>query len=482
MFRLSSEPLTVQGLDAESAGGFVAFEGKVRDHADGRQVRRLEYEAFAEMAVAEGEKLVAEAAESFGLAAARVVHRTGILEVGETAVVIEVAAPHRREAFAACEWIIDQLKFRVPIWKKEHYADGDSGWVGSGHVGPTVVGNPELTSRQARLPFVGEEGQRRLSEARVLLVGVGGLGATALPYLVGAGICHLGIIDHDVVEVSNLHRQILYSVMEIGRSKAERAAAFARRLNPAADVHHWPVALDSDNVDTLIADYDWIIDGTDSLRVKFLLNAAVKRHGKHLVTASVHQMEGQVMTVSPDGPCLQCLFPETPPEGCVETCAEVGILGVVPGWFGILQATEVLKAILGLPDRLDHDMLLGDLRHGLTTRIARSSDPACPVCQGRSAAAPVEGLEVSSLAAATERFGAFVVVDIRELYETPECPVAHLRVPGSQLDPGMFSEPVVLVCASGARSYRLASDLLARGVENVVSLAGGVTGLVCDDT
>lgn len=479
MFRLTDAPIETLPFESESAGGFVSFEGKVRDHAQGRKVLSLEYEAFSEMAQTEGDKLVSEAIAEFGLTYASIVHRTGLLQVGETAVVIQVAAAHRREAFVGCEWLIDQLKWRVPIWKREHFVDGQSEWVGIGHDKPDQPSSNEFVRRQMKLPFIGEAGQQKLANARVLLVGVGGLGCGSLPYLVGSGIGTVGIVDGDVVELSNLHRQILYTPAEAGRGKAERAAAFAKRLNPNIVVHVFPQRLSDLNGERILADYDWIVDGTDSLETKFLLNALCKRLGKTLVTASVHRMEGQVLMVTPDGPCLQCLFPETPSDGCVGTCAEDGILGAVTGAIGIYQATEVLKGILGLDGQLSHSMLLVDIQTGTTTTLMRRKREQCPGCEG---VIPnlVGDFQVGSISEAGQRLGRYDLIDIRERDELPEISHPHTRLPLSELgDIGnlAFEGPTLFVCASGARSQQLAVTLRNRGNTNVFSLRGGIAGL-----
>ncbi|MBX7135359.1 MAG: ThiF family adenylyltransferase [Fimbriimonadaceae bacterium] len=476
MFELRDAPFEIQELAHDGAGGFVSFVGKVREESQGRRVLRLEYEAYPEMAVSEGEALAREAQDRFGLLGVEIIHRTGVLQIGEPAVSIQVAAAHRREAFAGCEWIIDQLKYRVPIWKREVYEDGDSGWVGADPAPRNMQLYDALTERQRRLGEVGEDGQRRLREARVLLVGVGGLGSASLPYLVGAGIGSLGLVDPDDVEISNLHRQILYGTDEIGRSKVERAAAFARRLNPEIQVEVHPVSLDAANVHALVESYDWIVDGTDSLEVKFLLNSACRRAGKPFVTASVHRFEGHLMTVMPEGPCLRCLFPDVPPSGCVGTCAEVGVLGVVPGLFGILQANEVLKGILGYGDVLAENMVMFDLRTNESTTIRRKASPRCPICTGAVEEA-ADSLEVESLEAASKRFKTFEVIDIREHYEEPPLPVPHRRAPMSAYHHTPTAKTVILVCAHGIRSYALAARLRHYGFLNVYSLRGGLESI-----
>lgn len=477
MFRLTPYPIIAPPLEAPTAGGFVDFEGKVRNNDAGRPVIALVYEAYDEMAISEGEKLIREATERFGLSGVAVTHRTGRLEVGEAAVLIQVAAPHRREAFAGCEWLIDQLKWRVPIWKQEIYADGEGEWIGAGTKAGDEEAYAEFTKRQVRLQEFGPAGQEKLRQASVLLVGAGGLGSAALPYLVGAGIGRIGIIDPDQVELSNLHRQPLYKAEDQGRSKAERAARFAQSLNPSCDVHAFPEPLTASNADRYVAAYDWIIDGTDSLQTKFLLNAACKLQGKTLVTASVHRFEGQIMTIAPEGPCLQCLFQEIPSDGCVGTCAETGILGVVPGLFGLLQATEVIKGILGLPDALANELLLLDLRTYATTRLRRNKVENCPGCRGEYTPPPakiatMDSVEIENLEQAAN-LGNYELVDIRELYETPEIPIPHRRAPMSSYV-HQPAEATVLVCAAGVRSLRLADHLREQGIEKVYSLAGGV--------
>lgn len=469
MFRLTSEPILPTHRSDDQAGAFVTFKGRVRNHNAGRKVLRLEYEAYAEMALTEGNAMVAEAIERFGLVDAEIVHRIGLLEVGDTAVWVEVAARHRREAFAATEWLVDQLKWRVPIWKREVYEEGDSGWIGS--EAPPVGGEFEVEfgRRMACLDEVGEAGSRLLGDAKVVIVGVGGLTAGVLPALVGAGVGTIGLVDPDEVEVSNLHRQTLFAAADVGRGKVERAAAFATKLRPGVRVDTFPQALDAGNADALVRAYDWIIDGTDSFATKRLLNAVCRRHGKPLVTASVHRWEGQLMTVMPDGPCLACLFPQSPPEGCVGTCADEGVYGGLAGLVGSLQATEVVKGILGMPI-LDREVILVDLRTFDLMRLARSPRLDCEGCRGELPGTD-DPLEVTRLEQAATRFGTFRLVDIREVGELPALIVPHLHIPMSRFDPP--TGPIVLVCAHGIRSLALAAELATLGI-SAVSLRGGL--------
>lgn len=469
MFRLTNEPITPPEFDEQSAGGFVSFEGKVRSHNEGRSVIRLEYEAFGPLAETEGSKLLEEATKMFGLLRAETIHRTGMLELGETAVWIGVAAPHRKEAFNACEYIIDELKKRVPIWKKEHYAEGDSGWIGITEQNAVT----ERYRRQVNVPEMGEEGQRRLADARVLVVGAGGLGCAALPYLAAAGVGTIGVCDGDAVEESNLHRQILYGPADQGYGKARVATAALRRMNPSIKVCEHSERLSSSNVADLVRDYDLIIDGTDNFATKFLLNDACCAAGKPLIVASLHRFEGQLCVVVPgsNGGCLRCMWPEAPYDGCVGTCAEDGILGVVPGAFGVLQANEAIKLIIGMPSPLTDHLLLFDLRDYTTLQVSRTRRDSCPGCEGRQAENSID------LDWRTAQELNLAGIDIREPWEGPT-PV-HLRsVPmdsvRSELTPEMR---VILVCQRGQRSSALARELRAEGYSQVYSLLGGVAAV-----
>lgn len=474
MFELTSEPIVAPTLEHKHAGGFVRFDGKVRNHAGGREVLRLEYEAYPELALAEGEHLVQEAVDRYGLTAAHVVHRVGLLEIGDTAVCIQVAAPHRREAFAGCEWIIDQLKIRVPIWKRETFADGDSGWVGADVLPANASIDQEVFRRQISMPEIGAVGQAKLASARVLLVGLGGLASGSLPVLAGAGIGTLGLVDADRVELSNLHRQHLYGFDDRGRGKVDRAAAFVRRLRPSAAVETYPEMLDERNVDALVQSYDWIVDGTDSLEVKFMLNAAVKRHRKHLITASIHRFEGHLMTISPDGPCLECLFPEPPASGCVETCAESGVIPGLPTLFGALQANAVIHGVLGLGQGFNEGLWLFDLRTLDTTWLTRRHRVGCHGCAGES---PFRLVEVASLEEARSRWKDLRVIDLRESTDHA-LPADVERVAADDLLANPPLQPVVLICHLGVTSLAVAHELRRLGNPEAYSLRGGAERLL----
>lgn len=481
MFSLTRQPIVPPTLASARAGGFVTFDGKVRnDHRD-REVIALEYEAFDELVLSEGNRLLTEAVAQHDLLEARCIHRVGRLAVGETAVWIGVAAPHRREAFEACEWILDQLKRRVPIWKKEHFADGDSGWIGSDVTpGEAPVGDENYYLRQMRLSEVGAAGQAKLKAARVLVVGAGGLGCAAIPYLAAAGMGTLGICDYDRVEASNLHRQVLFAARDVGKPKAALAARFAQRLNPLIAVRTHPGRITAESAPGIFQHYDLVLDCTDSFATKFMLNDTAVAMGKPIVQASIYQFEGQIHIFDPAKACgcLRCIWPETPPEECVGNCAEVGVLGVVPGVFGALQASEALKFILGVGEPLSDALLLFDLRTLVTTRITRAANPHCPMCGDGP---PPTEIDLDPFAPGRD-FSEWTVVDVREDREAR--PLVSLgsgewrHQPLSRVEDWLAAldrnRPCLFVCARGIRSGQLARRLRSEGWTQAYSLAGGV--------
>lgn len=467
-FRLTTEPIPSRLLsDHDAAGAIATFEGVVRNHNEGRPVRRLEYEAYGELALVEGERIVAEALGRFPILDAACVHRVGALAIGDAAIRVETAAAHRAEAFRACEWIVEEVKRRVPIWKKERYADGDSGWVNATTPGKAVV-DPD--GYYARQNLVAD--QALLSRTRVLVVGAGGLGCPALQYLAGAGIGHLTIVDPDRVEASNLHRQTLYGIDDLGLPKATAAARRLRNLNPFIEIEPIDRPLDANNAVALIQGHDIVMDGTDRLATKFLLNRICVGLKRPLVVASVYRFEGQLQVVKPEGPCLECLWPTPPEDGCVGTCAETGILGVTPGLLGTLQACEILKIALKIPVTTEVQTI--DLLSSETRKLKLSRRADCPICGQRAAPLdrpPAPNLEIDS---ADDRI--FQIVDIRESDEVAAHPSGLENIPLSTWSTPECDRPLLLVCASGKRSLALAKRLDGQGVR-AFSLTGGVKSL-----
>jgi adenylyltransferase/sulfurtransferase len=501
-------------LSDPACGGFAAFEGWVRDHNEGLRVKRLEYEAFEALAVKEGERIIAEACERFGVTNALCAHRTGALEIGDLAVWVGVSAPHRDEAFRACRYIIDEVKHRVPIWKKEHYENGDSGWVncercaapshghgrehGPPHEHAPATLEPDY-SRQTALREVGAAGQARLAASAVAVVGAGGLGVPVLSYLAGAGVGRITIIDGDRLEASNLHRQPMYALADTGKPKVELAAARLRALNPAIRVDARPVRLDASNGAELLRGHDLVIDCTDNFSTKFLLNDFANTLGVPAVLSSVYQYEGQLQVVRADrgGACLRCVWPEATRDGLVGNCAQAGVLGPVPGVFGSLQALEALKVLLDLPGQLADELLVLDLLNLRTSRMrmrraAECGEGVCRRIPERSEPVESSDVEVSFPSLEAALAAGFEVVDVREARELADLPTParrSLHVPLERLlDRTASGRPagvpdehaaakLLLVCARGARSLAAAHELRARGLRRVYSLRGGVMGL-----
>lgn len=515
LFTFSGTALDTTALQRElrdvSCGGYASFEGWVRNHNEGLAVTRLEYEAFVELAEKQGARIIEAAIEKFGVARAACVHRVGSLELGDVAVWVGVSAAHRDEAFRACRYIIDEVKHQLPIWKKEHYVNGDSGWVncercaeavpGEGSRGshhgahhehgsheprePSPGTRPDY-SRQMALREVGAAGQERLRKASVLVIGAGGLGVPVLQYLAGAGVGRIGIVDADRLEPSNLHRQTWYALADCGQPKAELAAQRVRALNPDVEVQAHAVRLDAANADALAADHQLILDCSDNFSTKFLLNDLAVRRRKPVLFASVYQYEGQLQLVRGDdaSPCLRCVWPEATRDGLVGNCAEAGVLGPVPGVFGSLQALEALKLLLGLEGLKPDEMLIFDLVTLGTQRLRARRSATCPVHGGVPQAAPARDeleLEFQSLAEARDR--GYTLIDVRDARErdAEPLPAASLHLPMTRLLSDAASleadRPYLLICATGKRSTAAADLLRANGLRQCRSLRGGVKAL-----
>jgi sulfur-carrier protein adenylyltransferase/sulfurtransferase len=235
--------------------------------------------------------------------------------------------------------------------------------------------------RQLLMPEIGAKGQRRLLDARVLLLGAGGLGSPAALYLAAAGVGTLGLVDDDVVDESNLQRQVLHATARIGQSKTASTRVALEALNPGVRVVEHPERLVADNVERLIADYGAVVDGSDSFETRYLLNDAAVRLRKPVVHASVYRWEGQVTTFIPfEGPCYRCLYPTRPPEELAPDCSVAGVIGVLPGMAGMLQAGEVLKLMLGVGQTLAGRLLTFDASTSEFTEVRVERDPGCPAC------------------------------------------------------------------------------------------------------
>jgi molybdopterin/thiamine biosynthesis adenylyltransferase/rhodanese-related sulfurtransferase/molybdopterin converting factor small subunit len=361
-------------------------------------------------------------------------------------------------------------------------------------------------SRHLILSEVGMDGQRALKAAKVLCIGAGGLGSPAAMYLAAAGVGTIGIVDFDVVDLSNLQRQLLHGTTDVGRSKLASAKDRLQSLNPNVHVETYEVALSSANALDLFKDYDVILDGTDNFPTRYLVNDACVLLGKPNAYGSIFRFEGQASVfATKGGPCYRCLYPEPPPPGLVPSCAEAGVLGVLPGIIGTIQATETVKLILGVGEPLIGRFLVYDALRMRFRELKLRRDPECPVCGdnptvrelidydqfcgvGPVAAEAVDNggmstnatdMSVLELKAALDRGDDLVVVDVREpqeyqisringsvLIPLGEIPQRHAEIDRNRL--------VVCQCRSGVRSAKAAAFLRSVGFPRVVNLTGGI--------
>jgi sulfur-carrier protein adenylyltransferase/sulfurtransferase len=370
---------------------------------------------------------------------------------------------------------------------------------------PAELSNEEIFrySRHLILPEVGLEGQKKLKRARVLLVGVGGLGSPAALYLAAAGVGTLGLVDFDVVDATNLQRQIIHGTRTIGKRKLDSARDRIEDLNPNVKVEAHETPLTSRNALEIIRTYDIVVDGTDNFQTRYLVNDACVILGKPNVYGSIYRFEGQASVFATgDAPCYRCLFREPPPPGLVPSCAEGGVLGVLPGIVGTIQTTEALKLILGIGESLAGRLLLIDALRMRFRTLNLRKDPTCPACgtheikelidyeefcgvrQAAAADAAAQSAvpEISpvQLAARIARGDDFDLIDVREPHEWDIA-----RIPGARLIPlaTLVNElptldsarDIVVHCKMGGRSAKAVQQLQASGFRKVWNLAGGIT-------
>jgi molybdopterin/thiamine biosynthesis adenylyltransferase/rhodanese-related sulfurtransferase len=363
----------------------------------------------------------------------------------------------------------------------------------------TPLSQPELLryARHLSLPEFGPEGQEKLKKARVLCIGTGGLGSPLALYLAAAGVGTLGLVDFDVVDYTNLQRQIIHTTPDVGRSKVESAREKVTAINPLVKLEAVNAKLTSANAIELFQQYDIIADGTDNFATRYLVNDACVLTGKPNVFASVFRFEGQASVfATKQGPCYRCLYPEPPPPGMVPSCAEGGVLGVLPGMMGIIQATEVIKLICQIGEPLIGRMLLLDALSMKFQELKLKKDPACPVCGPnptvkelidydqfcgiRGQEAPIAGdMQVEELKRRLDAGENLYVLDVREPHEYQTANIGGHLIPLNDL-PNRIGEldanrEIVAHCKAGGRSAKAVEFLRQQGFKNVHNLAGGIT-------
>ena len=346
-------------------------------------------------------------------------------------------------------------------------------------------------SRHLLLPEVGEGGQRRLKAARVLCVGAGGLGSPAAIYLAAAGVGTLGLVDFDVVDLSNLQRQIIHGTADVGRSKLESARTRIAALNPEVRVELFETRFSAGTARSLVDAFDVVVDGTDNFPARYLVNDACVLYGKPNAWGSIFRFEGQASVfAAPGGPCYRCLHPEPPPPGLVPSCAEGGVLGVLPGLIGTIQATEAIKLILGIGEPLIGRFLIYDALRMRLRELKLPRDPDCPICGTHPTIATLQEyggycapsgseMTVRELKARLDAGTAPVILDVREPQEAEICrlagsvliPLGELPRRLNELDP---AAEVVVYCKSGGRSASAVAFLREHGYPRAVNLPGGI--------
>jgi adenylyltransferase/sulfurtransferase len=355
-------------------------------------------------------------------------------------------------------------------------------------------------SRHLIMPELGMEGQLKLKRARVLMIGTGGLGAPLGLYLAAAGVGHLGLVDFDVVDSSNLQRQVTFTTADVGKPKSEAAKARLSALNPMIEIVSYETRLTSDNALELFRDYDIIVDGTDNFPTRFLVNDACVLLGKPNVYGSIFRFEGQATVFGyPGGPCYRCLYPEPPPPGLVPSCAEGGVLGVLPGIVGSIQAMETIKLILGTGEPLVGRLLLFDALAMRFRELKLKKNPDCAICgerrtitklidyeefcgiRGEETPAMTDGIQeitATELKARQDRGDKPFILDVREPHEYQICNLNGKLIPLGEL-PRRVNEldssvEMVVHCRSGKRSADAIHFLQTAGFKKLWNLKGGV--------
>jgi sulfur-carrier protein adenylyltransferase/sulfurtransferase len=364
-----------------------------------------------------------------------------------------------------------------------------------------ALSNDEILrySRHLIMPEVGMDGQQKLKAARVLCIGAGGLGSPLALYLAAAGVGTMGIVDFDVVDYTNLQRQIIHTTADVGRPKLDSAAEKLKAINPFLNLKTFNTRLSSDNALELFHDFDIVADGTDNFPTRYLVNDACVLTGKPNVYGSIFRFEGQASVfATKDGPCYRCLYPEPPPPGLVPSCAEGGVLGILPGLVGVMQATEAIKLILGAGEPLIGRLLLIDALGMKFRELKLRKNPDCPACGKhptitklidynefcgiRGEEKPVETgvpqMQVEELKRRLDARDDLFVLDVREPHEYQICNIGGYLIPLGDLPKRVSeldsSKEIVAHCRSGVRSGKAADFLRQAGFKKVHNLAGGI--------
>lgn len=449
MFQISDQPINREELHGNlantRAGAIVVFEGWVRNHNEGKKVTSLEYQVYQALAVKEGMKILEEAKEKFNLHHIVSVHREGHLKLGEVAIWIGATASHRDDAFKATRFVIDEIKYRLPVWKKEHYLDEKPQWVFCQHHHHHVhFTESDYYQKQSSLID-----QDKLSAARVLVIGAGGLGCPALASLAMAGVGNITIVDPDHISVSNIHRQFFYSTNLVGEPKALVAKNRLIELNPFIKVESLVEYFKPDQVQK----FSLVLDCTDNMSTKYLIHDACFKYQVPLISAGVFKHEGQIRTFLPQRGCLRCFGGETPDDSKLGNCNDFGVIGATTNVLGSLQASQAIEFLSEGSNATLEATLHLNLKTLTQVKIKNSHNPECAVCRGEVDILE-DDLEIMEI-------GDEKVLDIRDLSDEAVMSLAF------------ENQKVVLCCHRGIRSKKMALSLRAQGHNHIYSLKGG---------
>jgi sulfur-carrier protein adenylyltransferase/sulfurtransferase len=460
LFSLTSDLIVrddlVHTLKDDRAGALCVFEGWVRDHNQGKKVSSLEYQVYEALALKEGQKILHEALQQFNLHKIICVHRFGHLRLGEAAVWIGATATHRDDAFKATRFVIDQIKLRLPIWKKEHYVEEKPEWVFcKDHHTHVHFHEADYYQKQAKLVD-----QALLKSARVLVVGAGGLGCPVLMGLATAGVGHIDIADFDTISLSNLHRQPLYGSDVVGEKKAIVAKTRLLNLNPFVHVHSHDVRLDATNVESYLRHQTLVIDATDNLESKYLLHDACMKARIPLISASIYQFEGQIRTFVPgETGCLRCIQSTTPEDSLLGNCNDFGVLGSSVLALGSLQANEAILWLTQGKNNTTESTFLMNLKSLSQMKLKNLKKENCSVCDGHVTLSSSD-FEVDHAFLHANAYDV-IYLDVREKED-------------SALNDFVISDKKIIVaCHRGVRSKRLVQQMRERGHPHFYSLRGG---------
>ena len=467
MFSLTREPIDLATAMAfhknSQSGAFVSFEGWVRNHNQGKQVAALEYEIYRELAQKQGALILAEAQKKFNLHSLNCIHRFGLLKIGERAVWVGATASHRDDAFQATRYVIDEVKHRLPIWKKEHYVNEQPQWVSClekhHHVHFT---ESEYYEKQSKIL-----NQASLKKSRVLVVGAGGLGCPALQALAMAGVGEISVADFDKIEISNLHRQPLYAASLVGEKKALVAPGKLMELNPFVKVTGIDKRVDSQNVESLVKDVDLVLDCTDNMETKYLLHDACLSLQVPLISASIFKYEGQIRTYVPgsDDGCLRCRLKASPDDATIGNCNDFGVLGSAAMVLGAIQANEAISYLQRKLNATMAETLLLNVLDLSIIKIRNKKNEKCLFCEAPQFLAAAKSSFADFEIKADQIASDFELVDIRNQDD-------------DYLDRFKDSpKTVVIYCHRGFRSRRLVKEYRARGYSQFYSLIGGACSL-----